>query len=135
MASYLPYGRNLKPKARNLRNDSTKAEIRLWSELLRAKTMRGYSFRRQRPVLNYIADFMCIELGLIIEVDGLSHDDENAYQKDLRREADLTANGFTVLRFQDEEVMNDLENVRRAIEAWIDDFEEKRRTSPANARL
>lgn len=67
------YNKNLKELARKLRKDSTKAEIRLWQELLQNKQMYGYAFLRQRPVMNFIADFMCKELMLIIEVDGYTH--------------------------------------------------------------
>ncbi|GEO07019.1 endonuclease [Adhaeribacter aerolatus] len=112
------YNRKLKPLARNLRNDSTKAEIRLWCELLSGKRLAGYGFRRQRPVGNYIADFMCKELKLIIEVDGYSHQFKT--EADIQRDAELNALDFTVLRFSDAEVMQDLPNVQRTLEAWIE---------------
>ena len=67
---YTPY---LRPYARDHRQHSTKAEIRLWCELLRNGQLAGYRFLRQRPVAGYIADFMCKELKLIIEVDGSTH--------------------------------------------------------------
>lgn len=63
------YNRNLQPNANRLRKEMTKAEACLWKYVLRAGKMKGYGFRRQRPVLSYIADFMCKELMLIIEVD------------------------------------------------------------------
>ena len=113
------YNKNLKPLARNLRNDSTKAEIRLWCELLSGKRMLGFGFRRQRPVGNYIADFLCKELNLIVEVDGYSHNFK--MEEDAIRDADLQAMGFTVMRFSDREVMQDIENVRRTLEIWIED--------------
>lgn len=111
------YNKNLKPLARNLRNDSTKAEIRLWCELLSGKRMLGYGFRRQRPVGNYIADFLCKELMLIIEVDGYSHNFKA--EEDATRDEELQALGFTTLRFSDSEVMQDIENVRKRLETWI----------------
>ena len=61
--------------------------------------MKGFPFRRQRPVMNYIADFMCKELMLVIEVDGITHEDEKVVLNDERRQAALEAAGFTVLRF------------------------------------
>src|SRR5436190_20548071 len=67
------YNKNLQPYANRLRKEMTKAEACLWKYILKAKQLRGYQFRRQRPVLNYIADFICIELMLIIEIDGLTH--------------------------------------------------------------
>lgn len=111
--------KNLKEIARKLRKNSTPAEIKLWKELLRAKKMLGYQFLRQRPVLNFIADFMCKELGLIIEVDGESHDDYQ-WVKDQSRQKKLEKAGFTVLRFTDEEVFKDIENVSRVLEHWIE---------------
>ena len=82
--------------------------------------MLGYQFLRQRPVLNYIADFMCKDLMLIIEVDGISHDDEIQWRKDMKRQKKLEDFGFTVLRFSDEEVMNDIENVEQVLLWWIE---------------
>lgn len=121
MASNDFYNRKLKPNARRLRNDSTPSEIRLWCELLRNGTMMGYKFRRQRPVLNYIADFMCFELKLIIEADGISHDNEEGCNRDIKRDKALTEAGFYILRFQDEEIMDHLESVHRAIVGWIEE--------------
>ena len=68
------YNKRLQPFASKLRKEMTKAEACLWKYALRAGQMKGYQFRRQRPVLNYIADFMCKELRLVIEVDGITHD-------------------------------------------------------------
>ena len=113
------YNKSLKPLARNLRKDSTKAEIRLWCEMLSGKRMLGYGFRRQRPVGNYIADFLCKELNLIVEVDGYTHNFKT--EEDAKRDADLQAMGFTVLRFSDREVMQDIANVRRTLEIWIEE--------------
>src|SRR5690349_1101188 len=113
------YNKNLKPLARNLRKDSTKAEIRLWCEIISGKRMLGYGFRRQRPVGNYIADFLCKELNLIVEVDGYSHNFKT--EEDAKRDAELQAMGFTVLRFSDREVIQDIENVRPTMEAWIEE--------------
>lgn len=117
---HLAYNKKLKEKARKLRNNSTKAEIRLWSELLRARKMLGYQFLRQRPVINYIADFMCKELKLIIEVDGYSHHFEEQWEKDMKRQKELEDFGFTVLRFSDDEIMEDIENVERTLVGWIE---------------
>ena len=67
--------------------------------------------------MNYIADFLCKELKLIIEVDGISHDSK-AFQ-DIKRDEDLRAIGFTVLRFTDREIFEKLESVERRISTWI----------------
>ncbi|MCC5942457.1 MAG: endonuclease domain-containing protein [Balneolaceae bacterium] len=118
------YNKYLKELARQLRKVSTKSEIRLWTELLRSKKT-GYTFLRQRPVLNYIADFMCKELQLIIELDGYSHNFEQQWKKDLKRQKELEYNGFKILRFSDDEVMNDLRNVESEIMFWIKKLETK----------
>jgi len=119
----LYYNKNLKDLARKLRNNSTPAEVRLWSELLRSGNMKGYTFLRQRPVLNYIADFLCKELLLIIEVDGSSHEVEKKWQKDRKRQSELEEHGFTVLRFTDEEIFHELDSVKLSIEGWIDEYD------------
>ena len=83
--SNLNYNKKLKHRSRKLRNESTMAEIRIWSELLRGRKMLGYPFLRQRPVLHYIADFMCKPLKLIIEVDGFTHDNPEKLRRDNER--------------------------------------------------
>jgi very-short-patch-repair endonuclease len=75
------YNKSLREKARMLRNHSTKAEIFLWDSLLKNRFL-GFQFLRQRPVLWYIADFICLELMLVIEVDGDTHLIEEVQQKD-----------------------------------------------------
>ncbi|MEZ5014573.1 MAG: endonuclease domain-containing protein [Chitinophagales bacterium] len=107
------------------RNSSTKAEIKIWKTLLRNRMMLGYSFKRQRPIGNYIADFFSPDLKLIIETDGISHWMDGSLEKDVRRENQLQEKGFTVLRFEDSEVMQAIVNVSRAIENWILQEEEK----------
>ena len=96
----------------------TKAEACLWKYALRAKQM-GYTFNRQRPVLNYIADFMCKELKLIIEVDGGIHSMEDVAKKDIIRQQHLELVGFKVIRFKNEEVLKEINNVREHILATI----------------
>lgn len=124
------YNIKLKSFARANRKDGTKAEIRIWCELLRNKKMLGYPFLRQRPIGNYIADFLSKDLKLIIEVDGLTHDWENQFEKDKKRELALNKMGFRVLRFNDVEVMDDIENVERTIQAYIEWWEEKHPPTP-----
>jgi len=100
----------------------TKAEACLWKYGLKAKKMNGYSFSRQRPALNYIADFVCKELNLIIEVDGITHLDKETIEKDKKKELDFNQAGFTVLRFRDEEVLNQIQNVILEIERTIENL-------------
>ena len=122
------YNKHLKTFARELRNKSTKAEIVLWIRVLRAKQLKGYPFRRQRPILKYIADFMSKDLKLVIEVDGASHHWQHVQDKDAQKDLDLTAAGFTVLRFTDEEVLDDIYGVIHTLENWIEEFESKSST-------
>jgi very-short-patch-repair endonuclease len=114
----IPYNQNLKQLARNLRNDSTLGEVLLWKEL-NNKQMYGFDFHRQKPLLNYIVDFYCYELGLIIEIDGRYHDHEEQYKLDTVRETELAAYDLTILRFTEMEVRKDMTNVLRAIEKHV----------------
>jgi len=116
------YNPKLKPLARKLRNNSTLSEILLWEELKNRK-MLGYRFLRQKPIGEYIVDFFCNKLRLVIEIDGNSHNEES-FENDMTRQAWLESIGLSVLRFDDLEVKKDMENVLMAIEGWIRDFEE-----------
>ena len=98
----------------------TKAEACFWKYILKAGQLNGYQFRRQRSILNYIADFMCMELMLIIEVDGITHQWAETIIKDKKKQSDLEAAGFTVLRFTDEEVLNNINDVHGFLEDWIE---------------
>ena len=118
------YNIKLKSFARANRKDGTKAEIRIWCELLRNKKMRGYPFLRQRPIGNYIVDFFSKDLKLIIEIDGLTHEWEGQFEKDKERELALRALGFYLIRFHDDEVMHDIDNVDRTIQDYILKWEE-----------
>ena len=115
----LYYNKNLKELARKLRKQSTKAEVKLWNEVLRGRQMHGFTFLRQRPVLSYIADFMCKELLLIIEVDGYTHEWEEQWKLDQKRQKKLEKLGFIILRFTDDEILQDIRNVESEIEAWV----------------
>jgi very-short-patch-repair endonuclease len=105
------YNKDLNPLAKELKKQMTKSEACMWKYLLQAKQFYGYSFRRQRPILNYIVDFCCLELMLIIEVDGITHDSELSIAKDISRDAKLCEIGFTVHRFSSWEVLNRLVDV------------------------
>ena len=114
------YNKNLQPNANRLRKEMTKAEACLWKYVLRAGKMKGYGFRRQRPVLNYIADFMCMELMLIVEVDGSIHELEEVRKNDEQRQKALEEAGFTVLRFTNNEVLTNIQWVHSCLEEWIE---------------
>lgn len=117
----IPYNPRLKELARKLRNDSTIGEILLWKEL-KGKQGYGYDFHRQKPLLNYIVDFYCFELNLIIEIDGQYHNHEETYKLDLIREQELEKYDLTIIRFTELEVRKDMFNVLRTIEQHIEKF-------------
>jgi very-short-patch-repair endonuclease len=117
------YNKDLKEFARNLRNKSTLPEVILWNKILKRKQLRGYPFLRQRPVENYIVDFFCKDLKLIIEIDGKIHKFQKS--KDKKREEELLRLGYSIIRFENEEVLYELFNVERTLENFIDEFEKK----------
>jgi very-short-patch-repair endonuclease len=94
----------LRSNARALRKNSTDAERILWSEL-RDHRLSGASFRRQVPIANYIADFVCHSAKLVIELDGGQHFSDDQEAADARRSAIIETKGFRVLRFSNHDVM------------------------------
>jgi very-short-patch-repair endonuclease len=72
---FLPYNKRNRQLSRNLRNNSTLSEVLLWNEL-KAGKIKGYKFNRQKPLDNYIVDFYCKKLNLVIEIDGETHIDK-----------------------------------------------------------
>ncbi len=101
-------------KARALRRAQTNAEKRLWN-LLRNRSVNRLKFVRQLPIDPFVADFVCRELMLIIEVDGSQHVDDAAY--DERRTKYLNARGYSVLRFWNNEVLQHLDGVHDLVTA------------------
>ena len=120
----IPYNPKLKEFARKLRNNSTFTEIMIWN-YLKGKQIRGYDFDRQRPIVNYIVDFYCKDLQLAIEIDGESH--YGNPERDKKKDKRLNELGLTVLRFDDMEVVHQLDKVIEKIEKWIDDQTRPRR--------
>ena len=100
-----------------LRSNQTDAELRLWYHL-RAHRFMGLKFRRQKPMGPYVVDFVCIECRLIVEVDGGQH---AGSASDARRDAWLQARGFSVLRFWNNEVMQELEEVLERIRLFVEE--------------
>lgn len=103
--------------ARRMRSAPTEAEERLWGAL-RNRRLDTLKFRRQVPIGRFIADFVCMEAKLIVEVDGTQHA-ENA--RDLVRDKELEQRGFRVLRFWNDDVMRDLDAVCETIIAYARD--------------
>ena len=99
-------------RARVMRHDPAPAEAKLW-HCLRDRQLGGYKFRRQRPMPPYIVDFCCVQLRLVIELDGDSHADQTAY--DARRTQRLQRDGQHVMRFVNEDVGWHLDSVLEEI--------------------
>jgi len=93
--------------SKHLRRRLTDAERLLW-KALRNRQLNGDKFRRQVPIGNYVADFVCVEKHLVVEVDGGQHLDN---EKDAERTVSLESKGFRVLRFWNNEVLQNLEGV------------------------
>jgi very-short-patch-repair endonuclease len=119
------YDPKLKELSRELRKSGNLSEVLLW-EQLKARKMKGYQFMRQKPIGNYIVDFFCSKLKLVIEIDGENHNQK--LEKDRLRQQKLESLGLSFLRFYDLDVKNDLNGVIRVIELWIDEFESKQQS-------
>jgi very-short-patch-repair endonuclease len=108
------YSRHLKPFARRLRGQMTDAELTLWTKL-RRKQIRGIQFYRQRPIGDYIVDFYAPSAKLVVEVDGSQHLDPHRASNDAVRDAYLRDQGLRVLRFNNLQVLRELEAVVESI--------------------
>ena len=103
------YDKNTQFKAIKLRNNATKQEKKLWQYL--NKSQLGYKFRRQQPIGNYIADFFCSSLNLIIELDGGQHNEKQNIEYDKKRTEFLNNQGYKVLRIWNNDIDNNIEGV------------------------
>ena len=103
---------NRTTRARTFRKQPTSSERVLWAQL-RDRRLGGLKFRRQRPIGPYVADFVCLERKLIVEVDGAPH--ELTVAHDMVRDAKLRAAGYRVLRFPNDEVRGNMDGVRQTI--------------------
>ena len=108
---------DLKERSREHRKEPTQAEDCLWQALRNSKL--GYKFRRQHPIHVYIADFICLDKKLIVEVDGGYHDDANQQYLDEQRTRDLQSLGFSVIRFTNEEVLYHINEVVEKIKICL----------------
>ena len=105
-------------QASELRNNQTEAELCLW-RLLRNRQLSGFKFSRQHQFGSYIADFYCHEAQLVIECDGCIHEINENWQHDQARDAYMTGQGLRVLRFTNEEVLHDTEEVLKEIAKFL----------------
>lgn len=110
------YNPKLKQVARNLRNNSSISEIRFWNHV-KAKQIKGYQFLRQKPIGNYVVDFFCPKLNLVIEIDGESHLGQE--DSDKIKQEYLESIGLKVLRFSNDQVRSGMDEILTSIDNWI----------------
>ena len=113
-----PYNNKLKQFSRALRSNLTDAEQHLWYRL-RNKQLCGVQFYRQKPLLSFIVDFYCTKAKLVIEVDGAQHFETDYLAKDAARDVALEKTGLKVLRFDDGQVLREIESVMAVIYAEV----------------
>lgn len=110
MVNYHKYNEKTLNNAKNLRHSMTKEEVKLWNRL-KNRQLLGLKFRRQVPIGDYIVDFFCVEKSLIIELDGGQHNEVENIEYDKIRTEYLNQEGYKVLRFWNNDVWNNFEEV------------------------
>lgn len=119
---FIPYNKSLRDFSRELRSNQSLGETLLWMRIQK-KQIKGYQLNRQKPIDNYIVDFYCKALGLVIEVDGGSHQFDNVMVNDIERQEILESRDLKFLRFSEQQVRNDMNQVIWQIEGFIECFE------------
>jgi leucyl-tRNA synthetase len=122
--------KNTFESAKRNRKNLTEAEDKMW-QLVRNRYIDNYKFRRQHPIAGFIPDFVCLERKLIIEIDGGYHNEEEQIIFDEARENWLKEFGFDIIRFTNEQVLEDITNVKKAISERLQELKEKAESSPA----
>jgi very-short-patch-repair endonuclease len=120
-------------RARNLRRNMSDAERKLW-HALRAKQLDGVRFRRQHPIGRYIADFVCLERRLIVEVDGGQHTEDDQMARDARRDRWLQAEGYRVLRVPTADIYGNIADVLDTIWGGLREVRAQRHPRPERHR-
>ena len=116
------YNPALKELARELRNNMTFAEKATW-RMLNGKQFKGYDFHRQKPIGEFIADFYCYDLRLVIEIDGITHLDKDVIRKDKIKSQYFNSIGLNILRFTDDLVLGNWMMVEKELIRYIKEFE------------
>jgi very-short-patch-repair endonuclease len=112
--------KNQRDFARSLRNNSTDAERKLWN-VLRAEKLKGYKFRRQAAIGDYVVDFVCFSHKLVVELDGGQHNEAEHKQYDEKRSNWLYSRGFHVLRFWNHDVFENIDGIADVILCALED--------------
>ncbi|MBL1258328.1 endonuclease domain-containing protein [Methylocystis sp. Sn-Cys] len=105
-------------RSRELRRDATSAEKIMWGRL-RNRNLGGFKFVRQEPIGPFIADFVCRECKLVVEIDGETHSNQEEIAADVRRSDYLNAQGYQVIRFRNQQVYENADAVAEAILAAL----------------
>jgi len=105
--------------ARNLRRNESDAERKLWSRL-RSRQFENLKFRRQQPIGKYIVDFVSLEKKIVVEVDGGQHNDLRNIENDKQRTKWLESEGFKVIRFWNNDVLQNIDGIGLKIQEYID---------------
>lgn len=117
-----PYVRKLKQNSQSLRKQQTDAEKKLWQRI-RHDQLLGFRFNRQKPLLTYIVDFYCAKAKLVIELDGGQHYEKIHQENDRLRDNELHCLGLTVLRFDNRQVLLQIDNVVEEIYQFLNQVE------------
>jgi very-short-patch-repair endonuclease len=116
----LPYNSSLKHFARKLRNDSTLTEVLLWTQI-KSRALR-VEFHRQVMIDKYIVDFYCHEIKLAIEIDGSTHENDEATVKDAARQDLLEGLGVTFIRFSDRDIKTNINGCFQALQMQVQEL-------------
>ncbi|HET8864333.1 MAG TPA: endonuclease domain-containing protein [Gracilimonas sp.] len=118
-----PYNRKLKHLARQLRKNSTLSEVLLWKQI-KDKAL-GVEFHRQVPILDYIVDFYCHEIMMVIEIDGITHDHPEKFQNDKQRQERIEALGVIFARITDSDVKHNMHGVLMCLQDFVKQLKAK----------
>jgi very-short-patch-repair endonuclease len=119
--------------ARKLRKSQTTAEVLLW-QLLRNRQLLGFKFRRQHQFGDYVADFYCRDAQLVVECDGSVHEPNEQWHHDQNRDAYMIAQGLRIIRFTNDRILNDTENVLEEIAKYLRSSSERRAEEEESSR-
>jgi len=119
---YKSYNRSNTDSAREMRKNPTPAEEKMWQELLRHRPW-GYKFTRQKPIWSFIVDFYCSKLSLAIELDGEVHKNNKEYDK--QRTSFLSSKSISVIRYRNNDIMKNIDNVYKDLLNYIKEIENK----------
>lgn len=107
--------------ARKLRKNNTEQEYKLWM-LLRNRQFYGYKFVRQYPIGEYVVDFACRKLRLVIELDGGQHNEQEIIEYDNKRTEFIQSKGYEIIRFWNNEVNNNIDGVYQKLQLFLSKF-------------